>query len=391
MKGKFCLCGMREIAAGRLRVWLCLGLLFLQGCRGDRPAAARLSLPPTPVPSPTPTVSPTPIPPADLPLVLPPPLTDFSLPTEPAFDLPEAILFTASPGAAQWMDLYVLSLQGGAVVCLTCDLRLVLEQNGWYNAPRFDSPAWAPDGGRFAFVFRSVQQSSILTADRRGVLQELRASREAWFADLAWSPAGDALAFSVGPLAGEDYGASMVCVLRLEAQRADPLCVAPERANRFPAWSPEGEQIIFSGGQGLYRPDGRPMDLFVWDLETRALTRLTETADRSEVAARWSPDGTRLAYLVQARRGLRQAESRLWVAATGGEAVPLLGAEDIRAFAWSPDGARIVFTRLASPSAEACCGDCLPWTAMLLFDLESGSIVPLTDASQWVGQPAWRP
>ncbi len=379
MKGNFRLCRTRRI----VQAWFCLALIFLQGCRGERQAAARLSLPPTPVPSPTPTTSPTPVPPADLPMVAPPPLTDFSLPVGPAFELPEAILFTASPGAAQWMDLYVLSAAGGEAICLTCDLRLALEQNGWYNAPRFDSPAWAPDGGRFAFVFQSVQRNSILIADRQGALHELRASRDEWFADLAWSPTGDALAFSVGPLAGEDYGASRICMLRLETRRAGPLCVAPERANRFPAWSPEGERLLFSGGQGRYHPDGRPMDLFLWDLETRALTRLTETADRSEVAARWSPDGARLAYLVQARRG----ESRLWIAAAGSEAAPLPGAEDVLAFGWSPDGGRMVFTRRASPST----GDCLPRTEMLLFDWESGNIVPLTEASQWVGQPAWRP
>lgn len=385
MKGKFCLCGMRRMARGGL----CLGLLLLQGCRGESDASARLNLPPTPVPSPTPTVPPTPLPPSDLPMIPLPPLTDFSLSADSAFVLPAAILFPAGPGAAERMDLYVLSPQGGEVVCLTCDLRLTLEQNGWYTAPRFDSPTWAPDGERFAFVFQSVQRNSILTVDQRGALRELRASREEWFADLAWSPAGDALAFSVGPLAGEDYGASRVCLLRLEGQRAEPLCVAPERANRFPAWSPEGERIVFSGGEGRYRPDGRPMDLFVWDLRGLTVRRLTDTPGRSEVAARWSPEGARLAYLVQVRQGLQQAESRLWVGgAAGEEAAPVAGTEDIRSFVWSPDGQRIIFTRLASPSAAA---GCLPWTEMVLFDVESGSVVSLTDGSQWVGQPDWRP
>ncbi|MEZ0397095.1 MAG: hypothetical protein ABWK53_11795 [Anaerolineales bacterium] len=384
---------MQRIARSRLPRWLCVGLLFLQGCRAEPQAAAHLNLPPTPRPSPTPTASPTPLPLSALPMVALPPLTDFSLPVESAFTSPAAVLFTAGPGAAQWSDLYVLNPQGGQAVCLTCDLRLRLEQNGWYNAPRFDSPAWAPDGERFAFVFQSVQRNSILTVDRQGRLQELRASRDEWFADLAWSPAGDALAFSLGPLAGADCGSSLVCVLALDrSAAAEPLCAAAGRANRFPAWSPEGERLLFSAGEGPYRPDGRPMDLFLWDLTSNRLTRLTETADRSEVAARWSPDGTRLAYLVQVRRALGQADSSLWLGdAAARRAAPLPGTQDVRAFAWSPDGRQMVCTRLASPPAESGCGDCLPFTEMVLFDVESGDVIPLTDGSGWVDQPAWRP
>jgi dipeptidyl aminopeptidase/acylaminoacyl peptidase len=56
-----------------------------------------------------------------------------------------------------------------------------------------------------------------------------------------------------------------------------------------PAWSPDGNQIAFSGLVGGYN------DLFVYNLSTRALRRLTSDA-YAELDPAWSPDGRQLAF-----------------------------------------------------------------------------------------------
>ena len=56
-----------------------------------------------------------------------------------------------------------------------------------------------------------------------------------------------------------------------------------------PAWSPDGNQIAFSGLVGGYN------DLFVYNLSTNALERLTSDA-YSELDPAWSPDGRQLAF-----------------------------------------------------------------------------------------------
>jgi Tol biopolymer transport system component len=56
-----------------------------------------------------------------------------------------------------------------------------------------------------------------------------------------------------------------------------------------PAWSPDGRSIAFTGMSG-----GLP-DLFVYNLESDELTRLTDDAF-TELQPAWSPDGRRLAF-----------------------------------------------------------------------------------------------
>jgi dipeptidyl aminopeptidase/acylaminoacyl peptidase len=72
------------------------------------------------------------------------------------------------------------------------------------------------------------------------------------------------------------------------------------------------------------------------------LRRLT-TGSRRDASPRWSPDGTRLAFV--SARGDDKAPSQLYVLPLdGGEAIRLTELEeDVGGVAWSPDGTRIAF------------------------------------------------
>lgn len=114
-----------------------------------------------------------------------------------------------------------------------------------------------------------------------------------------------------------------------------------------PAWSPDGSRLAFTSS----RANGA-LDIFVLELATGALRQLTQAdpaagTPGSGNAARsptWSPDGTQIAYSVQAG-----GESQLWVMSSTGAGKRQLtsGAEaNDHEPAWSPDGSVIAFARL---------------------------------------------
>jgi Tol biopolymer transport system component len=110
-----------------------------------------------------------------------------------------------------------------------------------------------------------------------------------------------------------------------------------------PTWSPDGRKIAFSAQVGGYT------DLFVYDVESGQLQRLTDDA-YADLEPAWSPDGSQIAFVTDrfgtSLETLSYGNYRLAVmGASGGQirALPQLeGAKHINP-QWSPDGAGIYF------------------------------------------------
>jgi Tol biopolymer transport system component len=110
-----------------------------------------------------------------------------------------------------------------------------------------------------------------------------------------------------------------------------------------PSWAPDGRRVAFSGISGGFN------DLFVYDLETNQLTRLTSDP-YSELHPAWSPDGRSIAF------GTDRFTSSLDTIRVGDQRIGVIDVEtrqirEVAGFAdaknisprWTPDGRSLYF------------------------------------------------
>jgi len=147
------------------------------------------------------------------------------------------------------------------------------------------------------------------------------------------------------------------------------------------SWSPDGTQIAYD-----YTLNGT-MDVAVMSLGGGE-PRLIAGGPNDEAMPRWSPDGSRIAFLSDDGAGMNV----YWAPPTGGarrkiaqthlqylDRFTSIGA--IGSQPWSPDGRRLVFSRLEPNNKVSL------WTADMESGQEARLTSPLADESDWRG--AW--
>lgn len=273
-------------------------------------------------------------------------------------------------------EIYVMNADGSAQENLT-------------RQPANDShPSWSPDGRKLVFVSRRDGNSEIyvMNPDGSGLRNLTRTPSNDL--DPAWSPDGRAIAFvqkkcmrnprdKLCSTAYETYlfivNADGSGLRRLTTQRArvfNPSWSADGKTIRYGrslvradgsgyrelprsiplagAWSPDGQRIAVV--QVAHSPaDARnptKLGLFVMNADGSNPRRVAGKATSGDPA--WSPNSRRIAFRrFDGQLGFGRGPSDLFIVDADGSGLRRLtrGVENLRWFAWSPDGRTIAFLR----------------------------------------------
>ncbi len=182
--------------------------------------------------------------------------------------------------------------------------------------------------------------------------------------DLAVSPSGRRVAFSSMRSGNRD-----LYLADLATGELDRVTWTSGRDDVEPAWSPDGSQLVWASGKESDH------DLYRIRIDRARVRRLTlGPADDREPT--WSPDGRRIAFASNA-----QGAFDLWaVAAAGGQPELVLDASgEARAPDWHPSGERLAYTGLVGGAADV-------WVAGRDGSTERVALSPGYD-----GRPDWSP
>jgi dipeptidyl aminopeptidase/acylaminoacyl peptidase len=219
------------------------------------------------------------------------------------------------------------------------------------------SPSWAPDGSKLAFISDRTDKRQIYLISPQGGEGEALTSLEDGVSSFAWSPDGRTIAYTATEpktaaikdrekkygefqVVEQDHRMTHLFTIDVATRATRTLTSGPFTVGRF-AWSPDGRSIAFDHTVNPALANGGSADISivaVADASVRALV----TQAGPDTHPVWSPDGSRIAFeTAMANPAFFYSNGLIAIVPSSGGAPSVVSSafdEDPSIVAWKPGG-----------------------------------------------------